>query len=65
MIDNEVRIVKLNPKTSMVEGSYMSVALASRATGIDASDISKAINGKRDKAGGFIWTKRRIVKLVA
>ena len=36
---------------------YKSISKASKKTGIDPSNISKASRGIRNSAGGYFWTK--------
>ena len=50
---SELPITQL--KYGEIIGTYPSLAEASRITGIDVSNISKTLNGKRGSAGGFKW----------
>lgn len=61
-LENNLRKPKSNPiaqyaASGELINTYKSISEASRATGLDRSSISHAVNGRIDLYGGFIWKR--------
>ena len=49
--------IQIDPNTNQIVGIYESRAEAERVTGISHKNICACIKGKRNYAGGYIWTE--------
>ena len=54
--DKRVSVVQYDTDGNFIQ-RYNSINEASIITNLDGSSISKCINGKLNKTGGFIWKK--------
>ena len=51
-------VLQIDPITLDVVNEFESIHEAHRKTGIDFRLISKVLNGKRNKTGGYIWKEK-------
>lgn len=54
----KIPVIKINLKTGEIEGTYPSLAEASRRNNLYSANIEKVIKGERKHAGGYAWKRR-------